>query len=32
MNGVGLGLAFFVSIILGTTESDLYWKVGATFI
>jgi hypothetical protein len=24
--------AFFISIILGSTESDLYWSVGATFI
>jgi hypothetical protein len=24
--------AFFISIILGSAESDLYWSVGATFI
>jgi hypothetical protein len=24
--------AFFISIILGSVESDLYWSVGATFI
>jgi hypothetical protein len=24
--------AFFISIILGSAESDLYWAVGATFI
>jgi hypothetical protein len=23
---------FFISIILGSAESDLYWSVGATFI
>jgi hypothetical protein len=26
------GVAFFISIILGSAESDLYWSVGATFI
>jgi hypothetical protein len=32
--GVFLGcrLAFFISIILGSAKSDLYWSVGATFI
>jgi hypothetical protein len=27
-----LRAAFFISIILGSAESDLYWSVGATFI
>jgi hypothetical protein len=32
--GVFLGcrLAFFISIILGSAKSDLYWSIGATFI
>jgi hypothetical protein len=29
---VGLKAAFFISISLGSAESDLYWSVGATFI
>jgi hypothetical protein len=30
--GPALGPAFFISIILGSAETDLYWSVGATFI
>jgi hypothetical protein len=31
--GIGnLAAAFFISIILGSAESDLYWSVGAIFI
>jgi hypothetical protein len=26
------GAAIFISIILGSAKSDLYWSVGATFI